>query len=123
MLQHVQEYGHFHPNIIDQVVANHILTANILQPVCLVCMSSTEQVRDSAVVNISMASTSLEVHANEYPQVESNDYLHMEIPFEPEMDEMIEAIISSLFYLCIFSLVGCMLHENQTLYFNLCSIV
>jgi hypothetical protein len=95
MLQHVREYGRFDPSIIDQVVADHILSANILQPVRRVRMRSTEQVRDGAAVNISMASTSPEVHANEYPQVESNDYPHMEIPFEPEMDEMVEAIMEA----------------------------
>lgn len=95
MLQHVREYGRFDPNIIDQVVADHILSTNILQPVRRVRMRSTEQVIDTDAGNMAMASTSLDVHANEYPQVESNEYSTGGIPFEPEMDDMVEAIMEA----------------------------
>lgn len=38
-------------------------------------------------------------------------------------EDFVRFLPSSLFYLCIFSLVVCVLHKNLTLDFNLCSIV
>ena len=55
-------------------------------------MCSTKRA-PTIVLNTSMPPSSPDVHANQYPKVESIACLHLEAPFEQDMHDMVEAIM------------------------------
>ncbi|MCO5552131.1 hypothetical protein L7F22_005641 [Adiantum nelumboides] len=100
MLQHVQDYGSFDPNTIDQAIADfNTLGSNIehtpinLQPVRQARMRSTHHIGPSALHPMTPSSPA--AHTIEVAPLEESDEDPSDMMLESEMNDMVEAIFEA----------------------------